>query len=366
VFGVDQCNHWQAAATSKKGEFRGAERVNSQGMPVSIRSETVLNMVQRQIPFTSPLLTAAEVQLIQSEGRTLAAQPFQESSAAQAHLFESSCCTAYTEDWRCVLRVLNPTAVETARWRWVETTLSLLAPEVHPPSRLQLPETEREVTELLLGKPKVRPTGPSHFKILPVVRKCETQSLEDVAKMWAALTFYMTALTLCVIIICDGQLVDLLRTCRRRFPAEYKRILVSNGPFHSFIHFCFCINEGYWKVLLYTFAITWLKKNKDIYEIMQDLQHDNAKHITDFHRVSASGILSFLLLDVKHPPPSLLITDPRGYLAMVNHAGGIVILQYLFRGGLPILFWQRSIRASMRTRSIAAGQWRTSQRRSTS
>jgi hypothetical protein len=72
VFGFDQCNHWQAAATSKKGHFRGAERVNSQGMPICIRSETVLNVVQRHIPFTNPLLSAAEVQLISEEGRALA------------------------------------------------------------------------------------------------------------------------------------------------------------------------------------------------------------------------------------------------------------------------------------------------------
>ena len=34
VFGVDQCNHWQVAQNSRKGEFRGAERLDHRGMPM--------------------------------------------------------------------------------------------------------------------------------------------------------------------------------------------------------------------------------------------------------------------------------------------------------------------------------------------
>ena len=49
VFCVDQCNHWQAAKDSRKGKFRGAERLNAQGMPITIRSDTVLNCIQRKV-----------------------------------------------------------------------------------------------------------------------------------------------------------------------------------------------------------------------------------------------------------------------------------------------------------------------------
>jgi hypothetical protein len=59
---------------------------------------------------------------------------------------------------------------------------------------------------------------------------------------------------------------------------------------------------------------------------MQDLQHDNYKHCFDLHRVSACGILCYLILDVRHPSPRMLIRDPRSYLSAVNHAGGIVII----------------------------------------
>jgi hypothetical protein len=278
-----------------------------------------------------------------------------------------------------VLRPLAPAAVDAARWAWTEELLTLLAPEVHPPMVPQLPKTERDVTELILGKPPEKPTGPSHYSILPVVRNCETQSFKDMAKMWCFMLNYVFLSTICCILICDGQAVEMWRNARRRYPVEYKRVLIGNGGMHSKAHCCFCINEGYWKVqihprrtrsthdpailspafamrvkfacvrvaqcLLYTIAIVWLKKVKQIYEIMQDLQHDNYKHCFDLHRVSAAGILCFLILDVKRPSPITLIRDPRAYLAMVHHAGGIVIIHYLFCGAFPLLFWQRAGRA---------------------
>ena len=101
----------------------------------------------------------------------------------------SNRATAYTEDWRNVLKPLNKVVVEAARWKWVEDTLDLLAPKVHPPLVRRLPKTEREVTDLLLGKPSQKPSRPSYYHILPVVRKCETQSYGDLSKMWIAMMY---------------------------------------------------------------------------------------------------------------------------------------------------------------------------------
>jgi hypothetical protein len=52
AFAVDQCNIWQAAKKTKRGAFRGTERLDADGMPVVIRSTTILNIVQREVPFT--------------------------------------------------------------------------------------------------------------------------------------------------------------------------------------------------------------------------------------------------------------------------------------------------------------------------
>jgi hypothetical protein len=330
VFGVDQCNFWQAAQNSKKGQFRGAERLNEQGMPILIRSETVLNIVQRQIPFTAPMLTSEEIKEIREKG-------------------------PYTEDFGLVKQLLNPRAIAQSETEWMVALMCLLggvgattdadSEDGLPGGRsLQLPTTEREVTERVLGKPVEKPPRPTFIKIHPAVPKCETQSFLDVQKMWAALLMYMTASCICCVIFCDGQLVDLLRTCKRKYTAEYKRILIANGAFHSFAHLIFCLNEGYWWCCCCTFAL-WQGKRKQIYHHMADLQHDNFRHCLDFHRVNTAGILAYLTLDVVHPPPSLLIRDPKAYSSLVRNAGGIVLLKYLEGVGSPILQFQRVTRA---------------------
>ena len=148
-----------------------------------------------------------------------------------------------------------------------------------------------------------------------------------------------------MIVFCDGQLVELLRTCKIKWKTEYKRVLIGNGPFHAHGHFMFNLNEGYWFVCLCTFA-TWLHKKKQVYHKMKDLQHDNYKHCLDFHRVVVVGILCYLLFDVKKPSPRLLLSDIRGYLVVVNHAGGIVLLKYLIYAGIPILTFQRAMRGA--------------------
>jgi hypothetical protein len=174
------------------------------------------------------------------------------------------------------MRVLNPVAVEAARWRWIEAMLALLAPPVGQHLMRQLPRSEDEVMDRILGKPSEKPTGPSPIKIHPPVRKCETQSHEDLFKTWSTLLTYCSMLCVCVIIIGDGQLVELCRAGRMHNPQTFKRLLIGNGPFHSHTHFSFTQNEAFWKVCLCRFA-AWLCKNKQVYEVMKDLSHDNAK-----------------------------------------------------------------------------------------
>ena len=99
------------------------------------------------------------------------------------------------------------------------------------------------------------------------------------------------------------------------------------------------------QVVLCTFA-TWLHKDKQIYEHMNNLENDNAKHALDFHRVSTAGILCYLILDVKKPRPSLFLRDPWMYLSLVRHAGGIAIIMYIIYAGAPVMRFQRAIRCN--------------------
>jgi hypothetical protein len=331
VFGVDQNNCWQVAANSKKGAHRGAERLTAQGMPVAIRSETVLNIVQKQIPFTAPLLTADEIKLIKEKG-------------------------PYTEDFQLVKLLLDPRAVDQSETAWMQDMMFLLgggddtrtggdegAIFCGGDDAPQLPTTESEVVDRVLGKPSEKPKGRCWHKIHPSIPNCETQSFMDCAKMMACLLTHCFSSCLCVVIFCDGQLVDLLRTCKRRWPSDYLRVLVANGMFHSLSHLSFCVNEGYWWCCCCVFAM-WQGKQKQIYHHIPDLQHDNAKHALDFHRVNAAAIMAYLTLDVTNPPPALLLRDYKAYAALVRVAGGKVIIDYLTHGAVPILSFQRAIR----------------------
>ena len=183
------------------------------------------------------------------------------------------------------------------------------------------------------------------MKIHDPIPKCETQSHDDAFKMLARLLTLSFSTVICIIVFCDGQLVELLRACKIRWPAEFKRILIGNGFFHSFVHWMFCVNEGWWGAILCTFA-AWTKKDKQIYEHMADLQNDNARHVLDFLRASTAAILAYLILDVVHPPPALLFRDPRGYIAVVKHEGGIVLVMFLFCVGVPLLTFQYAARAA--------------------
>lgn len=79
---------------------------------------------------------------------------------------------------------------------------------------------------------------------------------------------------------------------------------------------------------------------------MKDLQHNNAKHALDFHRVNAAAIFAFVILDVKQPPPILFLTDPKAYIASVNNAGATAMLTYLVHAAVPVLTFQRATRGA--------------------
>lgn len=153
VFGLDQCNHWQAARNTRKAHFRGSERLDASGMPVVIRSETVCNVVQRHIPFTLGLLSPAEQQLIKEEG-------------------------PYTEDYRNILYPLEPACVKAQLRQGMAELMQIISPctsNVNPP-------TVREVTAAALARPIQNLGGPSNISILPSIPVCDTKSFPDVFK----------------------------------------------------------------------------------------------------------------------------------------------------------------------------------------
>ena len=57
------------------------------------------------------------------------------------------------------------------------------------------------------------------------------------------------------------------------------------------------------------------------------------------------AIFVFLTRHVTEPPPALHFRDPVAYVAAVQNASGIVMLQFLRHAGLPTMWWHRAARA---------------------
>lgn len=238
IFGMDQCNHWQVAKNTRGGLCRAAERLNVDGMPVHIRSTTVLNWVQVYVPFSEPLLTPDEIELIRDKG-------------------------PYTEDPARVFAPLNPLIVEQKKWKWVGELLARVAPTDEETGELRMPQNEAETVGRALGKPLEKPDGPSQFKIHAAIQNCDTKSFRDCQKIWSNIANVIGTYVLIVIVFCDGQLVERWRNCKVRWPADYKKLVIGDGMFHSLAHLSFTINEGWWPCCCCMFA-KWQHKDKQV------------------------------------------------------------------------------------------------------
>ena len=81
-----------------------------------------------------------------------------------------------------------------------------------------------------------------------------------------------------------------------------------------------------------------------VMHITKDLEHNAYAHHQAAHHATTLAVVAFLLQDVQEPPPALLLRDIDAYLARLESAGGIVLVQYLKCAGIPILQWQRAAR----------------------
>ena len=233
-------------------------------MPTQIRSETVLNVVQRRIPFTAALLTQEEIKLIDEKGPYTEPfdnvfailNPFTVRQQLQQGLDELSSLLIVADDSGALrlpfdnaFAILNPfTARQQLQQGLDELSSVLLVADDSGDDHVAVPRSEGEIIERLLGYPPIATGGPSQIDILPTIPKCDTKSHRDVMRFFPILLDAAMATCKCIIIFMDGQGVEILRACKARWPHDYKRILIGNGHFHAFSHFMFCLIEGFWKV----------------------------------------------------------------------------------------------------------------------
>lgn len=304
-----------------RGSSNRPERVqyvDHRNLPVRIERETVLNAVVIAVPrAVTPELGAAAVADIRENG--VYRQPFE---VVHAHIAEARVRANLAE---LLCDVLAPLAVCA---RQHDCSLEELSADA--------------IAQALLGRPNVDPGGPSYFTVLPTVRDCSTQSYQDGYKIIHA-AHAAVGQPAVLRLGGDGQLVLLLSYLKRKFPQQYKHVLIDSGDFHAYAHFLFGLNELFWDACLSRFARVLEIDN--VYERMPNLENNNYQKVLSFHQAVALAIVTYLVKRVKSPPPELLLANPMAYLQQINSAPALVMFQCLLYVLSPEISYHRAIRS---------------------
>ena len=311
VFCMDQTFKWLGANKQAKGH-RGEERMDEHGMPIRIQHLVYVNGIKLRLPDTLPMLTANDLLYLKVQG------------------------TPYTEDFRNVSLAVSPHAVRANLRDFTEMANARIRCRVGngDPSELSL----REIIEAIFGRPRTLSGGPTPLDILPPLKDCDTKSYADLLKIFANMLVHSAATVLIFILFGDGQTVLRGRDVKRKFPTQHRWLLLGCGHFHQKAHHMFAILEMFWYALLCT-CVEELGRRK-IRRVTKNMDHDSYKHVLSLLQVVTVGAVSFILNDVKDPPPELFLRDLDAYAANVNSGGGTVLLMFLKYGGYVIAAWQ--------------------------
>lgn len=245
----------------------------------------------------------------------------------------------YTQDFRRLLPHLDPTRMDRVMDDLLVRTATLLTGVV-----TGLGAPTRDVVASLLSRPNVDPGGPTYTTFLPCLLRCNTASYVDMMRIIGWMHAYIGGIPLVLHVIGDGQSVLRMRDLKRLRPRWYRHVLVSNGHFHSSVHFSFAAIRHWWKPLL---CVCCDLLGKDLVSPdMKNLEGNAAQHAYEALAVVACAILVYLLRHVQSPPPWLLLTNPVLYVSLLEHAGGMVLVQFLRHAGLPAIFWKRAARTT--------------------
>ena len=316
LYVADQTYEW--VGMQKGGRRQLLERHDAHGMPIQITHEVYINSVKLALPASLGCLSSADrARIANNHG------------------------SPYTEDFHLILNPLQPGLVDS---NLSEFTVDAMA-AITRSSNGQCPSTLsiRTIANALFGRPNVDPGGASEFDILAALMNTDTKSYDDLSKIFRHLSSHSHSETVVEIFDGDGQSAISGKNLKKRYPDLYARWLIAVGGFHEHAHFMFAITEGYWRCLLCMLFVTVLQFEQ-IREVTQNLEHNAYAHHQNGHHVVVLGIMCYLLQDVVAPSPTLLMNNFDLYLSRVNHAGGIVICQYLRCGGFPIRMWQYASR----------------------
>lgn len=220
---------------------------------------------------------------------------------------------------------------------------------------------ECDVTELgiagiargVAGRPEVYPVKPTYVVTKMPIEKTDTSAYCDHIKVNShmerdvrsimensppgndGLTPAPNAEDCVILAFVDGEALERSGGLKKRTGDRYRQIVPLDGPFHGHAHGIFAYVEMWFDPLLGWCA--HILGRLRICKIQQTLDKNEYLIWQEFITEVSVGILSFLLLDVKKPSPTLYLGNPRAYTQQVAKAGGKVLLKFLKYAGFPAL-----------------------------
>ena len=311
---VDQTYRQQGIKSNRER----VEYISHDNLPLRIEREVVLNAASFPCPaILFPNLTAAARAEIEANG--VYQQPF---NRVQQYLHEHA-----------IRANLNEFAAYSI------ASIAALAQELQVPVK---DLTREQIMRRLLGRPDSDPGGPSHYRILPTCRRCDTKSYQDGFRITEHLVEHVGP-ALVRRVGGDGQWVLLGSYLKRRFPEKFRNILLDSGDFHALAHLMFALIELFWKCCAGCFAAVLELEN--VFERMPDLENNNYSHALVFLQSCALAIVLYFTTVVQSPSPNLFYARPLAYLQQLNHSGGRLLFIFYFYVCAPVLAYQRAVRS---------------------
>ena len=251
----------------------------------------------------------------------------------------------YTQDFGRIIPRLQPRRLDAFMDSLLERTVGLL--------QGRAPMSTLEGVRCLLSRPSTDPGGPTYVIFLPPLIDTDTKSYRDMIRIVEWAENYLGGTPLVLHLIGDGQSVLRLRDLKRKYPTQYKHVVVGNGHFHSGSHSQFADCFLWWEAVVCSCMVVIGKVEVladgtfrgTVRPDIKNLESNSAEHTQQGILPMAVAIVLYFLTRVRSPSPALFLADPVLYVARIQAAGGIVLAQFLRHSGLPTVFWQRGTRA---------------------
>ena len=281
----------------------------------------------------------------------------------------------FTRDPMLVKLVLDPVRVQQRRDEWLVAAMGYVKQAMRR-SKIDDPRnlTVAKIARSQAGRPAVSTDGSTYFELAKPLLDTDTkahadavsindyteqlcpdadQAAEHLASMYPAMPPHVQAAlsdsiasrmgTVAILQRGDGQTIITMANEKKAQPETFKKVVPSNGGFHATGHFAFCAMEGFWDCK-YGRTVRLLGKEK-VHKHTPNFESDSYKHVTTHIREDHIGTLSYFLLDVKSPPPELLLDDPLAYLDQLKSAGGVAAFESLRCVGVPLQQWMLASRS---------------------